>query len=76
MERLPSQFTNAGRPANPPGLSTKAASEWDRLIKELEESDIHVAKAHGRLVEQAAEIVADIVDAKDGGHRRRVCGQR
>lgn len=54
-----------GLPAKPPGLSKVAAREWDRLIKELLESNIHVAKAHGRLIEQAANIIEDLEDAAD-----------
>jgi P27 family predicted phage terminase small subunit len=65
MARLHDQNMKPGRPAKPPGLSPNAIKEWDRLVAELEESDIAIARAHGRLVEQAAEIAVDLADAKD-----------
>ena len=63
MARLPNQNMTPGRPAKPPGLSKEAGVEWDRLIKDLEESNITVAKAHGRLIGQAALIAVDMTDA-------------
>ena len=54
-----------GRPAKPPDMSKVAAREWDRLLKELTESGIRVAKAHGRLIETAANVLVDMEDAKD-----------
>jgi len=65
MARLPNQNMTPGLPAKPPGLSKVASREWDRLVKELLESNIRVAKAHGRLIEQAANIIEDLEDAAD-----------
>jgi len=64
MARLPNQKMTPGRPAKPPGLSKEAGQEWDRLIADLEASGIGVAKAHGRLIEQAAMIAVDLADAE------------
>lgn len=63
MARLHNQNMTPGVPAKPPDLSKAAAREWDRLLKELTESGIRVAKAHGRLIDTAANIVADMVEA-------------
>jgi phage terminase small subunit len=60
MARLPKQNMTPGRPAKPPGLSKVAALEWDRLVSDLADSNITIAKVHGRLIEQAAVIAADI----------------
>jgi P27 family predicted phage terminase small subunit len=65
MARLPNQNMTPGLPAKPPGLSKVAAREWDRLVQELTDSNIHVAKAHGRLIEQAATIIEDLIDARE-----------
>jgi hypothetical protein len=54
MARLPNQNTKPGRPAKPPGMSKPASSEWDRLLTELDDSNISISVAHGRLIEQAA----------------------
>jgi phage terminase small subunit len=71
MARLHKQNMTPGRPGKPPGLSKEAGVEWDRLITDLEESNIQIAKAHGRLIVQAAQIAADLTEAaaaskKDG----------
>lgn len=63
MARLPNQNMRAGTPDKPSNLSPRAAREWDRIIKELQESSIQVAKAHRALIAQAATIAADIADA-------------
>jgi hypothetical protein len=44
-------------------MSRDAGIEWDRLVKELTDSNIRIAKAHGRLIEQAALIAVDIAEA-------------
>lgn len=64
MARLPNQNMTPGRPAKPPGLSKAAGLEWDRLIVDLTASNIGVAKAHGRLIEQAALIAVDLAKAQ------------
>jgi Phage terminase, small subunit len=60
---LPNQNMLPGRPAKPPGMTKEVGAEWDRLIKDLASSGITIAKAHGRLIEQAAEIAVDLSDA-------------
>lgn len=65
MARLHNQNMTPGRPAKPPGMTKEAAAEWDRLVTELADSGVRVSKAHGRLIEQAAEIAADMIDAKE-----------
>jgi phage terminase small subunit len=65
MARLPNQNMTPGTPVKPSGLSKAAAAEWDRLVRELLDSGIRIAKAHGRLIEQAATIVADMTDARE-----------
>ena len=65
MTRLPNQSMTPGRPAKPPGLSKVASREWDRLIQDLQESGIQIAKAHGRLIEMASSVLADLEDALD-----------
>lgn len=52
-----------GRPAKPPGITKAAGAEWDRIVTDLLESNITIAKAHGRLITQAALIAVDIADA-------------
>lgn len=64
MARLPNQNTTPGLPAKPQGLPKPVCTEWDRIIRDLTESNIRVAKAHGRLILQAAQIAVDIVDAQ------------
>lgn len=70
MARHPNQSMASGTPAKPTNLSDRAAESWDKIIKELEESNIQVAPAHRVLIAQAATIAADIQEAweaiKDG----------
>jgi hypothetical protein len=63
MARMPKQNMKAGRPEKPSGMSKVAAREWDRLLAELMDSNIDIAKAHGRLIETAANIIADMESA-------------
>lgn len=63
MARLPKQNMTPGIPAKPPGLPKPVAAEWDRLIADLTDSNITIAKAHGRLIAQAAQIAVDISEA-------------
>lgn len=63
MARLPNQHMTAGEPDKPRNLSTRAASEWDRLVSELQNSGIQVSKAHRTLISLAATIGADIAEA-------------
>lgn len=64
-----------GHPAKPPGLSPRAAVEWDRLAEELVESGIQVTRAHRSTMSLAATIAADMADAwaaiASGGPWRR-----
>jgi phage terminase small subunit len=60
-----------GEPAKPVGLSERASSAWDRLIRELADSAISPCPAHRAYLELAATIEADMVDCsarvkKDG----------
>ena len=57
MARLPNQSTVPGVPEKPPGLSRAARVEWDRLVRELQESSVAVTKFHGRLIEAAVILV-------------------
>ena len=62
-----------GQPAKPLGLTERAESEWDRLIAELEESDIQLTPAHRSILSQASQLAADMHDArvriaKDGAY--------
>ena len=63
MARLPNQNMTPGLPVKPSRLSKAAAAEWDRLLKELTDSGIRIAKAHGRLIEQACTVHVDLEDA-------------
>ena len=63
MARLPNQNMTPGLPTKAPGLSKAAAREWDHLVQELIESGIKISKAHGRLIETAANILVDLSDA-------------
>jgi hypothetical protein len=63
MARMPKQNMTPGRPAKPPGMSKAVQAEWDRLVTDIVESNIQIAKAHGRLIELAARIAVDIEDA-------------
>lgn len=63
MARLRNQNTKPGQPAKPPGMSKPASLEWDRLITELNDSNIAISVAHGRLIEQASLIAVDISEA-------------
>ncbi|HZP06761.1 MAG TPA: P27 family phage terminase small subunit [Terracidiphilus sp.] len=65
MARLPNQNMRPGRPAKPPGLTKRAGQEWDRLVSDLEESGIQVAKVHGRLIELASKIFDAMADAQE-----------
>jgi hypothetical protein len=65
LARLPKQNMTPGRPMKPPGLPKPVTAEWDRLVTELADSNITIAKAHGRLIEQAARIAVDITDATE-----------
>ena len=65
MARLHNQNMTPGQPAKPPDMTKAAAREWTRLLRELTDSGIRVAKAHGRLIETAANIVADMEEAAD-----------
>jgi len=64
MARLPNQNMTPGRPTKPRGLSKVASTEWDRLVNELQQSNIIIAKAHGLLLELAVTTVADMADAR------------
>ena len=63
MARLPHQNMTPGAPDKPSNLSARAATEWNRIMRELADSSIQVAKAHRGLIAQAATISADIADA-------------
>lgn len=65
MARLPNQKMKPGLPAKPLTLSKAAAVAWDSIMADLVESNIAIAKAHGRLIETAANIVADMADAQE-----------
>jgi len=60
-----------GQPQKPANLSARAALEWDRLVSELEASNIRITPAHRATLGMAATIAADIASAwaaieKDG----------
>ena len=65
MARLPNQRMMPGKPVKPKTLSKEAAAEWDRLVEDINESGIQLAKAHGELLAMAATIAADIADASE-----------
>jgi phage terminase small subunit len=65
MARLPNQHMTPGKPVKPKTLSEEAAVEWDRLVADIGESGIQLAKAHGELLAMAATIAADIADATE-----------
>jgi phage terminase small subunit len=50
-------------PQKPQDLSARASKEWDRLIKELQDSGLQITVAHRAVVALAATIAADIVEA-------------
>lgn len=49
-----------GTPAKPAHLSEQAGREWDRLIREIQESGLQVTPAHRALIALAATLHADI----------------
>jgi phage terminase small subunit len=49
-----------GKPVKPENLSARASAEWDRLVGELERSNIQIAESHRALLSLAAKIAADI----------------
>jgi phage terminase small subunit len=49
-----------GAPLKPTGLSVRAAVEWDRLLKELEDAGLQITVAHRAPLTLAATIHADI----------------
>jgi P27 family predicted phage terminase small subunit len=63
MARMPKQDMKPGMPDKPTNLSERASLEWDKLAKELAESNINVSKAHRALIAQASTIAADIAEA-------------
>ena len=63
MARLRAQNMTPGLPAKPPGMSPAAVREWDRLLADLADSNIVIAKAHGRLIAEAALISVDMAEA-------------
>lgn len=65
MARLPAQKMKPGTPVKPSALNKAASAEWDRVLAEFDASGIRISVAHGRLVEQAATIVADMADARE-----------
>jgi|HubBroStandDraft_2_1064218.scaffolds.fasta_scaffold279395_1 hypothetical protein len=71
MARLPNQNMTPGRPAKPPGLTPRAAKEWDRIMTEIEAAQIQITPAHRSILELAANISADMLEcleriARDG----------
>jgi phage terminase small subunit len=64
---------NPGQPTKPTNLSARASRAWDRIVSELEASNIRVTPAHRTPLTLAATIAADIADAwahveKDGAY--------
>lgn len=51
-----------GQPAKPNNLSDRASHEWDRIVKELEASNIHLTPGHRTALSMASTIAADIAD--------------
>jgi hypothetical protein len=64
MARMPKQNMTPGLPAKPPGMTKPVIAEWDRLVTDILESNIQIAKAHGRLIDLAARIAVDITAAE------------
>lgn len=52
----------AGKPLKPANLSPRASVQWDRIIGELERSQIQVSEAHRSVLAMAATIAADIAE--------------
>jgi phage terminase small subunit len=52
-----------GKPEKPVNLSDRAATAWDRLVRQLEGSQIQLTTAHSALLSIAATLSADIADA-------------
>jgi phage terminase small subunit len=65
MARLPDQKLASGVPAKPPALTKKESAEWDRIVRELLDSNIKLSTAHRSLIENAACIAVEIADAKE-----------
>lgn len=53
----------AGRPEKPEHLSPAASVAWDRLIRQLEQSQIELSPGHSRMLMLAATIEADLQSA-------------
>jgi P27 family predicted phage terminase small subunit len=51
-----------GKPPKPENLSPAASEKWDKLIGQLERSQILVSEAHAPLLSLAATLAADISD--------------
>ena len=54
----------AGQPAKPDELTGRAGEEWDRLTLELDESNIQLTPAHRSTLAQAAQLCADMEEAR------------
>jgi phage terminase small subunit len=52
-----------GKPEKPVNLSARAAVAWDRLVSQLEASQIQLTTAHSSLLSIASTLSADISDA-------------
>lgn len=54
----------AGQPEKPRNLSPDAASEWDRISRELDAAHIQLTPAHRSILELAANIATDIRECR------------
>jgi phage terminase small subunit len=52
-----------GQPAKPNNLSERASEAWDRIARELTESNIRLTSAHRTVLSMASTLAADIEDA-------------
>jgi hypothetical protein len=50
-------------PIKPAGLSKDAARQWDRLVKEMQDSNIPLIPAYRAALVQASTIMADLATA-------------
>jgi P27 family predicted phage terminase small subunit len=62
-EEKPATGLTPGMPTKPPGLSKGAARQWDRLVDEMQRSNITLIPAYRAAIVQAATIMADLATA-------------
>jgi P27 family predicted phage terminase small subunit len=63
QEGKPAAGLREGVPVKPAGLSKDAARQWDRLVKEMQDSNVPLIPAYRAALVQASTIMADLATA-------------